>query len=93
MSTESKRRPRSAPETLIERRSLKAKFEAVGRELKSHQPVAQGQFELFRLSKSKEVVDVCPNTIRSYFKQGLPCYKRGKAVFVSRSELAQFIMG
>jgi hypothetical protein len=53
----------------------------------------QEPFELFRLSKSKAAVDVCPNTIRSYFKQGLPCYKRGKAVFVSRSELAQFIMG
>jgi hypothetical protein len=53
----------------------------------------QEPFELFRLSKSKFAVDVCPNTIRSYFKQGLPCYKRGKAVFVSRSELAQFIMG
>jgi hypothetical protein len=50
-------------------------------------------FELFRLSKSKAAVDVSPNTLRSYFKQGLPCYKRGKAVFVSRSELAQFIMG
>jgi hypothetical protein len=49
-------------------------------------------FDLFRLSKSKAAVDVCPNTIRAYFRQGLPCYKRGKAVFVSRSELAQFIM-
>jgi hypothetical protein len=53
---------------------------------------AQEPFELFRLSKSKAAVDVCPNTIRAYFKQGLPCYKRGKAVFVSRSELARFIM-
>jgi len=56
------------------------------------QPPARESFELFRLSKSKEAVDVCPNTIRSYFKQGLPYYKRGKAVFVSRSELARFIM-
>ena len=54
---------------------------------------AQEPFELFRLSKSKQAVDVCPNTLRSYFKQGLRFYKRGKAVFVSRSELAQFIMG
>ena len=38
-------------------------------------------FDLFRLSKSKEIVDVCSNTIRSYFKQGLPSYRRGKAVF------------
>jgi hypothetical protein len=48
-------------------------------------------FDLFRLSKSKEVVDVCSNTIRAYFKQGLPCYQRGKAVFVSKTELAAFI--
>jgi hypothetical protein len=54
---------------------------------------AQQPFELFRLSKSKQAVDVCPNTIRAYFKEGLPCYKKGRAVFVSRSELAQFIMG
>ena len=61
--------------------------------LKPVQTRAQEPFELFRLSKSKSAVDVCPNTIRSYFKQGLTCYKRGKAVFVSRSELARFIMG
>jgi hypothetical protein len=48
-------------------------------------------FDLFRLSKSKEIVDVCSNTLRTYFKQGLPCYNRGKAVFVSKAELAAFI--
>jgi len=48
-------------------------------------------FDLFRLSKSKEIVDVCSNTLRSYFKQGLPFYNRGKAVFVSKTELAAFI--
>jgi hypothetical protein len=53
---------------------------------------AQEPFELFRLSKSKTAVDVCPNTLRAYFKQGLQFYKKGKAVFVSRTELARFIM-
>lgn len=48
-------------------------------------------FDLFRISKSKEVADVCSNTLRSYFKLGLPCYNRGKAVFVSKAELAHFI--
>lgn len=48
-------------------------------------------FDLFRLSKSKEVVDVCSNTLRSYFLLGLPHYNRGKAVFVSKAELAVFI--
>jgi hypothetical protein len=48
-------------------------------------------FDLFRLSKSKEIVDVCSNTLRSYFKLGLPSYNRGKAVFVSKAELAAFI--
>jgi hypothetical protein len=48
-------------------------------------------FDLFRLSKSKEVVDVCSNTLRAYFKQGLPYYKRGKAIFVSKAEFIEFI--
>jgi hypothetical protein len=51
-----------------------------------------GSFDLFRLSKSKSAVDICPNTLRSYNKQGLPFYHRGKAVFVSKSELAAFIV-
>lgn len=53
----------------------------------------QQSFDLFRLSKSKSVVDVCSNTLRAYFKEGLPHYKQGKAVFVSKSELAAFIVG
>ena len=48
-------------------------------------------FDLFRLSKSKDAVDVCSNTLRAYFKQGLAHYRRGKAVFVSKAELAAFI--
>jgi len=51
-----------------------------------------GGFDLFRLTKSKAVVDICANTLRSYNKQGLPFYCRGKAVFVSKSELAAFII-
>jgi hypothetical protein len=53
----------------------------------------QASFDLFRLSKSKEVVDVCSNTLRAYFKQGLPFYQRGKAIFISKTELAAFIRG
>lgn len=49
-------------------------------------------FDLFRLSKSKGVVDVSPNTLRAYSKQGLPFYQRGKAIFISKAELAHFIM-
>ena len=48
-------------------------------------------FDLFRLSKSKAVVDVCPNTLRAFHRKGLPFYRRGRAVFVSRSDLASFI--
>jgi hypothetical protein len=48
-------------------------------------------FDLFRLSKSKEAVDLCSNTLRQYFKDGLPFYKMGKAIFISRAQLAQFI--
>lgn len=50
-------------------------------------------FDLFRLGKSKQEVDICANTLRAYFKQGLRFYKRGKAIFVSKSELAAFIRG
>jgi hypothetical protein len=49
-------------------------------------------FDLFRLSKSKAAVDLCPNTLRGYFKQGLRYYRQGKAVFVSRGELQVFIV-
>jgi hypothetical protein len=50
-----------------------------------------GNFDLFRLSKSKEVVDLCANTLREYNEAGLPFYRSGKAVFVSKTELAAFI--
>ena len=50
-------------------------------------------FDLFRLSKSKEAVDVCSNTLRAYHDEGLPFYRKGKAVFISRVELAAFIRG
>jgi hypothetical protein len=48
-------------------------------------------FDLFRLSHAKEVVDVCPNTLRSFNREGLPFYRMGKAVFVSKAELDAFI--
>jgi hypothetical protein len=48
-------------------------------------------FDLFRLTKSKEVVDICPNTIRAFAKKGLRIYRAGKPAFVSRSELLAFI--
>jgi hypothetical protein len=50
-----------------------------------------GAFDLFRISKSKGVVDICTNTLREYFKQGLPFYRKGKAIFVSKAELDAFI--
>lgn len=49
------------------------------------------KFGFFRLSKSKLVVDVCPNTLRAYNSQGLPFYKVGKSVFVNYAELESFI--
>jgi hypothetical protein len=48
-------------------------------------------FDLCRLSKSKESVDVCPNTIRAYGREGLRLYRAGKAVFFSKRELESFI--
>jgi hypothetical protein len=58
---------------------------------KTQTNTAAGNFDLFRLSKSKQAVDVCPNTLRGYNRAGLPFYRQGKAVFVSRAELDQFI--
>jgi hypothetical protein len=48
-------------------------------------------FDLFRLSKSKQTVDLCPNTLRAYQRQGLPFYRQGRAIFVSKTELAVFL--
>lgn len=52
-------------------------------------------FDFFRLTKAKDVVDVSPNTLRKYNRRGLPFYsiKGDRCVYVSRSELAQFIRG
>jgi hypothetical protein len=55
-------------------------------------PIQTG-FDLVRLSKSKETVDFCSNTIRSFAKEGLPLYRKGKAVFFSKAELAHFLRG
>jgi hypothetical protein len=54
---------------------------------------ASQSFDLFRLSKAKEVVDVCPNTLRAYHRAGLPFYRQGKAIFISKCELGAFIRG
>jgi len=48
-------------------------------------------FGLVRLSKSKSIVDICPNTIRRFASEGLPIYRNGRAVFFSKAELESFI--
>jgi hypothetical protein len=48
-------------------------------------------FDLFRISRGKTVVDICPNTLRQFGLDGLPIYRRGKSCFISKSELAAFI--
>jgi hypothetical protein len=48
-------------------------------------------FPMVRLTKSKRAVDLAPNTIREYSRQGLRLYRMGKAVFFSTIELEQFI--
>lgn len=50
-------------------------------------------FAMFRLTKSKAEVGISPNTLRSYNRQGLNFYRRGKCVFISRAELETFIKG
>jgi hypothetical protein len=56
------------------------------------QQTARNSFDLFRLSKSKREVDLSPNTLRAYFKMGLPKYQMGRAMFISRSQLHAFIV-
>ena len=53
----------------------------------------QPGFDFFRLTKAKDEVDICPNTLRKYNRSGLRFYQvRGdRCVYVSKSELAQFI--
>jgi hypothetical protein len=36
-------------------------------------------------------VDLVPNTLRAFHANGLPFYRQGKMVFVSKAELDQFI--
>lgn len=48
-------------------------------------------FDLFRLSKAKDIVDISPNTIRKMFVEGLPSYRHGVAVFISKRELDHHI--
>ncbi len=57
----------------------------------AHQSTPVGGFDLFRLSKSKDIVDISPNTLRDFNRRGhLNFYRTGKATFVSRAELDQF---
>jgi hypothetical protein len=48
-------------------------------------------FDLVRLSRSKEICDFAPNTIRKFFNEGLRAYRVGKMVMFSKSELAALI--
>jgi hypothetical protein len=52
---------------------------------------SEASWDLFRLSKSKQIVDVASNTLRKYNREGLRFYRNGKAVFISKIELAEFI--
>ncbi len=46
-------------------------------------------FPLFRISHSKAEVGMSPNTVRAMIADGLPAYKRGKMLFISKDELYQ----
>jgi hypothetical protein len=48
-------------------------------------------FDLFRLSRARQEVGCCANTLRQYHADGLPFYRQGKAVWISRAELAAHI--
>jgi len=47
--------------------------------------------DLFKITKAKSVVGVSPNTVRTLFAHGLPYYKLGRLVMVSRSEFEALV--
>lgn len=51
----------------------------------------QSGFDFFRISHSKREVDLSPNTVRAFAKEGLRLYRSGKITFVSKTELGFFI--
>ena len=70
---------------------VKYDFVPRARTLKDQQERRPTGFDLFRINAAKIEVGCTPNTIRSYIRQGLKCYKVGKAMWISRSELSEFI--
>jgi hypothetical protein len=52
---------------------------------------SETDFDLFRLGESKVTVNLSPNTLRSYNRQGLPFYGQGRTIFVSKKDLAAFL--
>lgn len=54
-------------------------------------PSATVNFDMVRLTKSKREVDLSPNMIRTFAKDGLRLYRVGACVFFSRQELADHI--
>lgn len=54
-------------------------------------PMTENSFDLVRITHTKEEVDISTEMIRAYCRQGLRLYKVGKAAFISRTELADFI--
>jgi hypothetical protein len=49
-------------------------------------------FDLVRITRAKREVNISTNTIRAYAREGLSLYRKGRACFFSRSELAEFIL-
>lgn len=47
--------------------------------------------DLFKLTRSSDEVGLCPNTLRTLFRKGLPHYRLGRLVLVSRSEVESFV--
>ena len=58
--------------------------------LNKPQPGA-ADFDLFRLGESKITVNLSPNTLRNYHREGLPFYGQGRTIFVSKNDLAAFL--
>lgn len=56
--------------------------------------IAPHSFDLVRITKAKQVLGIHGDTIKAYRAEGFNgIYKRGKAVFVSKSELEAWLKG
>lgn len=59
--------------------------------LQVQRQAAETPFDLVKITRTKVELNISPNTVRAMFRAGLPHYRCGKLVLVSRADVAAFI--